>query len=104
MGAEELFTSVAEALGGGDGITRARMFGAPGLKVRGKVFACLVKGELVVKLPRPRVDALVAAGEAERFDPGMGRLMKEWAAVPPAGDGAWLDLATEARDFVAAGR
>ena len=103
MGADELFTSVAESFGG-DGITRSRMFGAPGLKVRGKVFACLVKGRLVVKLPRTSVDALVAAGEAERFDPGMGRQMKEWAAVSPRGDGAWLRLATEARDFVAAGR
>jgi hypothetical protein len=104
MGADELFTSVAETLDGGDGITRARMFGAPGLKVRGKVFACLVRGQLVVKLPRTRVDALVAAGDAERFEPGMGRRMKEWAAVPPRGDGAWLDLAAEARDFVAAGQ
>ena len=104
MGADELFTSVAESLSGGDGITRSRMFGAPGPKVRGKLFACLVKGRLVAKLPRTRVDAPVAAGEAERFDPGMGRQMKEWAAVPPCADGAWLCLASEARDFVAAGR
>ena len=104
MGEEARFTSVAETLGSGDGTTRARMFGAPGLKVRGKVFACLVTGRLVVKLPRTRVDALVAAGEAERFDPGMGRLMKEWAAVPPRDDGAWLRLAAEARDFVATGQ
>jgi hypothetical protein len=33
----------------------------------------LVKEELVVKLPRPRVDELVAAGRGARFEPGLGR-------------------------------
>lgn len=37
------------------GITTSRMFGASGLKVGGKVFALLVKGRLVVKLPRERI-------------------------------------------------
>ncbi|MBI4234452.1 MAG: hypothetical protein HY686_08430 [Chloroflexi bacterium] len=77
------------------------MFGSPGLKVGGKFFACLVKGKLVVKLPKGRVDALAASGHGEHFDPGMGRLMKEWVAVAPLAEGDWLALATEARDFVA---
>jgi hypothetical protein len=50
----------------------------------------LSKGRLVVKLPRQRIDALVATGAGERFDPGHGRLMKEW-----------LPLAREALAFVA---
>jgi hypothetical protein len=33
-----------------------------------------------VKLPRERVDELVEAGAGHRFDPGHGRLMKEWVA------------------------
>lgn len=44
------------------GITVGRMFGSPVLKVAGKVFATLVKGRLVVKLPKPRVEDLLASG------------------------------------------
>ena len=63
----------------------------------------LHKGTLGLKLPRERVDALVAAGQGERFDPGHGRLMKEWIVLHPATREAWRSLAVEARDFVAAG-
>lgn len=57
--------------------------------------------EFVVKLPRARVDELIAAGEGKRFDPGHGRLMKEWLAVDPASRKLWLALAREAMEFVA---
>ena len=40
----------------------SRRFGSAGLKVHGKIFAMLVRGRLVAKLPRTRVDALVLAG------------------------------------------
>src|SRR5262245_41139101 len=61
-----------------------RSFGSSGLKVNNKVFAMVSsRGEFVVKLPRQRVDALVASAEGTRFDPGHGRLMKEWLAVSP---------------------
>jgi len=88
MGGHEPFAALAETLAGSDGVSQARMFGSPGLRVGGRFFACLVHDRLVVKLPRPEVDALVAAGAGERFDPGMGRQMKEWVAVPPGDDGA----------------
>jgi hypothetical protein len=61
-------------------VTAGRLFASDGLKVDGRIFAMLVKDSVVVKLPRERVDALIAAGRAERFDPGHGRLMKEWAS------------------------
>ena len=41
------------------------------------------------------------AGDGERFDPGIGRLMKEWVAVATRAKGEWLSLADEARAFVA---
>ncbi|SRR5229473_4974312 len=85
-------------------VTQARMFGSPGLKINGKVFAMLVKGKLVVKLPKERVDALVASGDGQHFDPGHGRLMKEWVAIAPVTKEKWLSLAKEARDFVGSGR
>lgn len=79
-------------------------FGSSALKIRGKIFAMLVKDRFVVKLPRQRVDALVSAGDGERFDPGHGRLMKEWLAVAPTSDVEWLPLAREAMAFVASKR
>lgn len=79
-------------------------FGSSTLKVHGKIFAMLVQDRLVVKLPRQRVDTLVAAGDGERFDPGHGRPMKEWLSVAPTSDVEWLPLAREAMAFVAAKR
>ena len=55
----------------------------------------LVQGQLVVKLDRRRIDVLVSSGDGERFDPGHGRLMKEWLVVESASDDDWLALATE---------
>ena len=78
-----------------------RTFGSTGLKVNGKLFAMSVKGALVVKLPKDRVDALVASGVGTHFDPGHGRLMKEWVAVQGSED-HWVNLAREAREFVSA--
>jgi hypothetical protein len=78
-----------------------RGFGSSALKVRGRIFAMLSsRGEFVVKLPRQRVDQLVAAGEGDRYDPGKGRLMKEWLAVRAGHDRDWLPLAEEALAFV----
>jgi TfoX N-terminal domain len=81
-----------------------RGFGASGLKVDGKIFAMVSRGELVVKLPRERVDELIAAGKGTRFDPGHGRLMKEWVSVGPDEAASWRKLAEEARAFVAGSR
>ena len=65
----------------------------------------LVKGKLVVKLPKPRVDALVASGDGERFDPRHdGRLMKEWLSVESTSEEEWLPLAREAMEFVTSKR
>jgi hypothetical protein len=75
-------------------------FGAGALKVNGKIFAMMSsKGLFVVKLPKKRVDELVASGAGQPFDPGHGRLMKEWLAVAPKWK-SWDDLAVEARRFV----
>ena len=77
----------------------ARKFGSNGLKVNGKLFALFTQGTLVVKLPKERVTALIAAKAGKAFDPGHGRLMKEWVALtsPKA---SWIDLAKEAYRFV----
>ena len=62
---EERYAAVVAALVSTPGVTtgadepRGRnRFGASGLKVGGKIFAMLVRGKLVVKLPQQRVDSL----------------------------------------------
>lgn len=105
---EECYATIVGALLGNADVTLGspgkKGFGSSALQVGGKIFAMLVGGKLVVKLPRRRVDALIASGGGERFDPGHGRLMKEWVAVGLASDGGWLSLAREALEFVAAKR
>lgn len=111
MTPDERYAAIVEALSGRPGVTGgpaaagpANRFGSGGLKVGGRIFAMLSGGRLVVKLPRARVDALVAAGEGERFDPRRdGRLMREWLSVDPAAEARWLPLATEALAFVGRG-
>jgi hypothetical protein len=79
--------------------TGRRSFGSNGLKVNGKLFALFTQRTLVVKLPKDRAIALVASNVGEPFDPGHGRLMREWLTVvdPKA---SWIDLAREAYEFV----
>ena len=78
-----------------------RAFGSTSLKTGGRIFAMLVKDRLVVKLPARRVEELVAEAVGERFDPGHGRIQKEWLSVRGDDTGEWHALATEAEAFVA---
>ena len=101
MTAQALFDEVSERLLAEDAaLERTRMMGSEGLKTGGKFFAMVSRGELVVKLPRERVDELVEAGTGHRFDPGHGRLMKEWIALVPADEEECAAYVTEARSFV----
>ena len=104
MTSDELFEAITAKLLSDEAISRKKMFGSSGLSIGGKVFAMQVKDKLVVKLPRQRVEALVVSGLGEPFDPGHGRLMKEWVAVEATAGNEWLNLAEEARDFVASGQ
>lgn len=77
-------------------------FGSGALKVNGKIFAMVSSGEeFVVKLPRTRTAELVEAGVGVLFEPGPGRVMKEWLAMrAECTQPSWLELAREARTFV----
>src|SRR5687768_9383994 len=99
--AEQRFEQLAAGFLANPEVAQGTGFGsAPGLRIRGKIFAMLVKGELVVKLPKDRVDELTASGAATQFDPGHGRLMKEWASVSADSAEDWERLAGEALQFV----
>ena len=104
MDAAALFADLCAQYAGVTGVTgpegSRRRFGSETLKVNNRIFAMLVDGRLVVKLPRDRVAALVGDGAGEPFGAGKGRPMKEWVVVVD-GD-AWPALAEEAFTFVGA--
>ncbi len=74
-------------------------FGRSALRYRRKIFAMFVRGQLVLKLPRLRVDELVAAGHGIRFDANKGTPMKEWFSLNPQSALPWPPLALEALDY-----
>ncbi|HUF01327.1 MAG TPA: hypothetical protein VMN35_02790 [Gaiellaceae bacterium] len=81
-------------------LRESKMFGMPCLKrENGEVVAGLWRdGGLSVKLAdeATREQALAIPG-AELFDPGMGRVMREWVLVPAAHSGEWERLVEQAR-------
>lgn len=92
---------VAELLGI-PGVTPPRGgsgFGRSALRYQNKIFAMLVRGRLVVKLPRERVSALVTSGDGVHFDANKGTPMREWLSLDPESGQAWLPLAQEALEF-----
>ncbi len=105
---EELYATIAKALVKNPDVTQSQKkgFGSSALWINGRIFALLSsKHEFVVKLPKQRVDALVASGEGKRFDPRHdGRLMKEWMALGETSEERWLPLAKEAMKFTASKR
>jgi hypothetical protein len=77
----------------------SQMFGMPCLKrENGKVVAgCWKDGGLTVKLTdeAARERALTLPG-AQLFDPGMGRVMREWVLVPADQSEHWERLVEQA--------
>jgi hypothetical protein len=103
--AEERFAVVVDELAYQTGVIAPfesghRGFGSSALKVNGSIFAMLVRGHLVVKLPRDRVNALIQDGTGGPFDAGKGTPMKEWLTVLGDEEDTWLGLARESLDFV----
>jgi hypothetical protein len=102
----ELFEALCAEYAGVTGISvpptepgRQGGFGSQALKINNRIFAMLVGGRLVVKLPRARVAELIETGHGQPFDGGKGKPMKEWVAL--TGDEAECrGLVIEAQTFV----
>lgn len=96
-----LWESIIRPLLGLPGVTGSTMMGLPCLRLSGVFFAAWDRrtGDLLVKLPATRVDALVDTGEAHAFAPA-GRRFREWAAIAPddAAHRTWTVLIEEALD------
>jgi hypothetical protein len=78
--------------------------GPAALTVHGSIFAMVVGGALVLKLPRHRVEGLVAAGTGLPFTAADGTPVPEWVALDHGTPASDLALAEEAMAFVASRR
>ncbi|HEX9032518.1 MAG TPA: hypothetical protein VF834_11780 [Streptosporangiaceae bacterium] len=99
------YEDLVDELVGIPGVTppeRGSGFGRSAVRFNGKIFVMFVRGRLVLKLPQDRVDELVAAGSADRFDANKGTPMREWASLDPESGQPWLPLAREALTFAQA--
>jgi hypothetical protein len=106
-GPEERFEALVDDLLGIPGVTPPRGgsgFGRNAVRFENKIFVMFVRGRLVVKLPRERVDALVEAGDGVRFDANKGTPMKEWFSLSPESGLPWQPLAREALDYARSSR
>ena len=80
-------------------VKESKMFGMPCLKrENGKVVAGLWKdGGVNVKLTdEAQREAALALPGAQLFDPGMGRVMREWVLVPTTQSDEWERLVEQA--------
>ena len=102
--ADELFGEIIQVFLSDQKVSQSKMFGSPGLKIKGKVFAFLMKDKLILKLPKEKVDELVAAKKGKHFGhmfaPNNWKPMKEWIEVILNDERACLKLTQEAKDFV----
>jgi hypothetical protein len=100
--AEQVFNTIARSQQDKAGVSSGTGFGKnPGLRIQGKIYAMVVRGELVVKLPRERVEELLSSGLGKRFNAGKtDRVMREWLSVPANASRRWTRLVNEAREFV----
>ncbi len=98
----ERYLDLVDDLMGVEGVTPppgGSGFGRGSLRYDGKIFAMLVRGRLVLKLPAGRVTALIAGGDGAAFDANKGTPMREWFSLDPQSGLDWLRLAREALDF-----
>ncbi|MBC7273813.1 MAG: MmcQ/YjbR family DNA-binding protein [Streptomyces sp.] len=83
-------------------VTTGTMMGFPCLRVAGEFFASCDRrsGDLIVKLPRERVQELIESGVGSPFAPA-GRTFREWVLVSDRDETLWVGLIDEACVFVA---
>ena len=83
-----------------DDVATGTMMGFACLRVSGAFFASCDHrtGNLIVKLPRHRVQQLIQAGTGKPFAPA-GRTFREWVLISDRDPARWAALIDEARAF-----
>src|SRR5256886_17608047 len=102
MTLQERYEDLIDDFAGVDGVTPpmgGSGFGRGALRYHRKIFAMFVRGQLVVKLPAPRVDELVAGGHGDPLDANKGTPMKGGVSPGPRSALPRPSPAPEARDF-----
>lgn len=86
-------------------VATGTMMGFPCLRVSGAFFASCDHrtGDLIIKLPRHRVQQLIQAGTGRPFAPA-GRTFREWVLISDRDPARWTALIDEARTFAAGKR
>jgi hypothetical protein len=76
------------------------MMGLPCLRACGAFFAARDhrSGDLIVKLPRDRVQQLIATGAGKPFAPA-GKAFREWVVIDDRDPARWVKLIDEAHTF-----
>ena len=97
----DFFWQTAAAFLDDERVTKGTMMGFPCLRVEGNFFASAEPktGDLIIKLPAQRVQAMIAAGDGGEFAPA-GRKFKEWVRVEDRDADRWEQLLSEALVFV----
>lgn len=97
---DELFWDLAGELMADPAVTRGTMMGFPCLRLNGTFFASVEPktGDLIVKLPEPRVGELIQAGTGAVFAPNH-RVFREWVAIERYDRAVWGSLLREAQAF-----
>lgn len=85
--------------------TQGTMMGFPCLRADGQFFASAdpATGDLIVKLPADRVDALIQDGTGAAFAPS-GRRFREWIRIPDRDAERWDSLMEDGLRFVSSDR
>lgn len=99
----DFFTRVSAPALARRAVATGTMMGFPCLRVAGAFFAsCDPRtGDLIVKLPRERVQQLIAADTGKPFAPA-GRTFREWVLIEDRDPQRWAGLIDEALAFVGA--
>jgi hypothetical protein len=98
--ARDAFAELADRLLQEPGLQTGTGFSTdPGLRSRGRLFAMLRNGALVVRLAPARANAIVEAGTGSRFYGSGDRRLEQWVAVPYGGPDSWTKPAHEALSY-----
>ncbi len=99
----KLFDTIAQEFASPEAhIKKSNAFGAPCLKVRGKMFACWWGEGMVFKLDAETFAQGLKLQGAHIFNPmGKGKGMKQWLVLPYAQRAKWRAYTQHALDYVA---
>ena len=109
MDVQDRFEALVDQVGAEPGVqlpgsSGSRGFGSRALRLHGSVFAMVVSGCVVLKLPAERVAGLIESGRGGPFGNGTRKPMREWVTLLDEDPAATVSLGREALEFARARR